>query len=132
MTKLLFLQIIVFYTEVTLHSDPDAHQVSPVFKLSHFDCSSMTENSLQAMNRVRPCHITPQELEVSKATITLYTKHFLRKLNATKCRISHQRARWQCGHLNHSSIDHTVAGIPNVLIISPEHCRTLAKEPTSF
>ena len=72
--KLFFFQILVFYTEVTYHLVPDADQVAPALKVSHFDCSSMTENSLYAINQVRPCHITPEELEVSKATITLYTK----------------------------------------------------------
>ena len=92
--KLLLLQILVFYIEETFHLVPDADQVAPALKVSHFDCSSMTENSLYAINQVRPCHITPEELEVSKATITLYTKHFRKELNATKCRIQHQREKW--------------------------------------
>ena len=125
--KLFFFQILVFYTEVTFHLVPDADQVAPAVKVSHFDCSSMTENSLYAINQVRPCHITPEELEVSKPTITLYTKHFRKKLNATKCRIQHQREKWHCGHLDHSSLDHITAGITSDLIILPEHCRTLAK-----
>ena len=125
--KLFFFQILVFYTEVTYHLVPDADQVARALKVSHFDCSSMTENLLYAINQVRPCHITPKELEVSKATITLYTKHFRKELNATKCRIQHQREKWHCGHLDHSSIDHTIAGITSGLIISPEQCRTLAK-----
>ena len=57
----------------------------------------------------------------------LLTKHFRKELDATKCRVQHQREKWHCGHLDHSSIDHTIAGITSDLIISPEHCRTLAK-----
>ena len=87
----------------------------------------MTENSLYAINQVRPCHNTPEEVEISKATITLYTKQFRKEPNATKCRIQHQREKWHCGHLDHTSIDHTIAGITSDLIISLEHCRTLAK-----
>ena len=41
----------------------------------------MTENSLYAIDQVRPCHITPEEIEVSKVTITLHTKHFRKELN---------------------------------------------------
>ena len=126
MTLFLF-HLLVFCSEVGYTLVPDADQVAPALKVSHFDCSSMTENSLYAINQVRPCHITPEELEVSKATITLYTKHFRKELNATKCRIQHQREKWHCGHNDHSSIDHTIAGITSDLIISPEHCRTLAK-----
>ena len=125
--KLLFLQISVFYTEVTLHLVSDTDQVAPALRVSHFDCGPMTENSLYAISQVRPCHITPEELEVNKATITLYTKHFWEGLNATKCRIQHQRENWHCGHRDHSSIDHIFAGITSDTIISPEHCRTLAK-----
>ena len=125
--KLFLLQILVFYTKVTFHLVPDADQFVPALKVSHFDCNSMTENSFYAINQVRPCHITPEELEVSKATITLYTKHFRKKLNATKCRIQHQREKWLCGHLDHSSIDHAIARITSDLVISPENCRTLAK-----
>ena len=125
--KLFFFQILVFYTEVAFDLVPDADQVAPALKVSHFDCSSLTENSLYAINQVRPCHITPEELEVSKATITIYTKHFRKDLNATKCRIQHQREKWHCGHVDHSSIDPTIAGITSDLIISPEHCRTLAE-----
>ena len=43
------------------------------------------------MNQVRPCHITPEKLEFSKVTITNYTKHFRKELNATDCRIQHLR-----------------------------------------
>ena len=95
--------------------------------MSHFNCISKAENSFYATNQVRPCHISPVELEVSKTTITLYTKHFRKELNTTKCRIQHQRKKWHCGHRDHSSIDHTIAGITSDLISPPEHCRPLAK-----
>ena len=57
----------------------------------------------------------------------LFTKHFRKELNATKCRVQHQREKWHCGHLDHSSIDHTIAGITSNIVISPEQCQTLAK-----
>ena len=124
---LFFFQILVFCSEVVYTLVPDADQVAPALKVSHFDCSPRTENSLYAINQVRPCHITPEEPEVSKATITFYIKHFRKKLDATKCRVQYQRQKWHCGHLDHSSIDHTIAGITSDLIFSPEHCQTLAK-----
>ena len=87
----------------------------------------MTENTLYAINQVRPCHIKPEELEISKAKVVLYTKHFRKELNATKCRVQHQREKWHYGHHDHSSIDHTIAGNTSDIIISPEQCQTLAK-----
>ena len=79
MTLFLF-HLLVVCSEVGYFLVPNADQVAPALKVSHFDCSSMTENSLYAINQVRPCHIRPEELEVSKATITLYTKHFRKEL----------------------------------------------------
>ena len=119
MTLFLF-QILVFCSEVTYTLVPDADQVAKNLKVSHFDCSAMTENTLYALNQARQCHITPEELEISQTKIILYTKHFRKELNATKCRIQHQREKWHCGHNDHSSIDHTIPGITSDLVISPE------------
>ena len=87
----------------------------------------MTEKTLYAIYQVRPCHITPEELEISEAKVVLYTKHFRKEVNATKCRVQNQREKWLWGHHDDSSIDHTIAGIRNDIVISPEQCRTLAK-----
>ena len=106
---------------------PDEDQVAPALKVAHFDCSEMTENTLYAINQIRPCHITPEEMEISKAKIVLCTKHFRKELNATKCRVQHQREKWHWGHHDHSSIDHTIAGNTSDIVISPEQCRNLAK-----
>ena len=124
---LFFFRILVFCSEVVYTLVPDAGQVAKNLKVSHFDCGAMTENTLYALNQVRQCHITPEELETSQTKLILYTKHFRKELNATKCRIQHQRKKWNCGHNDHSSIDHTVAGITSELVISPEQCRSLAK-----
>ena len=87
----------------------------------------MTENTLYALNQVRQCHIAPEELEISQTKIILYTKHFRKELNATKYRIQHHREKWHCGHNDHNSIHHTIAGITSDLVMSPEQCRSLAK-----
>ena len=63
----------------------------------------------------------------SETKINLYINDFRKVLNATKCRKQHQREKWHCGHNDHSSIDHTIAGITSDLVISPEQCRSLAK-----
>ena len=123
---LFFFQILVFCSEVAHTLVPDADQVAKTLKVSHFDCGAMTENTFYALNQVRQCHITPEELEVSQTKIILYTKHFLKELNATESRIQHRREKWHSGHQDHSSIDHSIAGITSDLVISPEQCRSLA------
>ena len=85
--KLLFFQILALTIEVVFNLTPDEHQVAPALNVAHFDCSEMTENTLYAINQVRPCHITPEELEISKAKVVFYTKLFRKELNATKCRV---------------------------------------------
>ena len=65
--KLLFPQILVVTVEVVFNLTPDEKKVAPALKVAHFECSEMTENTLYAINRVRPYHITPEELEISKA-----------------------------------------------------------------
>ena len=125
---MLFLfQILVLCSEVLYILVPDADQVANNLKVSQLDCGAMTENNLYAINQVRQCHITPEELEISQTKNILYTKHFRKELNAAKCRKQHQREKWHCGHNDHSSIDHIIAGITSDLQISPEQCRSLAK-----
>ena len=124
---LFFIQILVFCSEVVYTVVPDLDQVATNLKVSHLDCGAMTENTLYALNQVRQCHITPEELEISQTKIILYTKHCREELSATKCRIQHQREKWHCGHNDHSSIEHTIARIIRDLVISPEQCQSLAK-----
>ena len=131
MTLYLF-QILVFCSEDTCTLVADADQVAKNLKVSDFDCSAMTENTLYASNQVRQCQITPEKLEISLTKIILYTKHFRKELNATKCRIQHQREKWLCGHNDHSSINHAIAGITSDLVISPEQCRFLAKRKSIY
>ena len=84
---MLFLfQILVFCSEIVYTLVPDADQVARIFKVSHFDCGEMTENTPYALNQVRQCHITPEELKISQTKIIPYIKQFRKELNATKCR----------------------------------------------
>ena len=124
--RLLIFQILTLTVEVVFNLTPDENQVAPALKVAIFDSSEMTENFLYAINQVRPCHITPEELEINKAEVVLYTKRFRKELNATKCRLQHQREKWHCGHHDHGSIDHNIAGITSDIVISPKQCRTLA------
>ena len=80
-------QIFVFGSEVVHTLVPDGYQVAKNLRVSRFDFGAMTENNLYALNQVRPCHITPEELGISRIKIIFYTKHFRKELSATKCRI---------------------------------------------
>ena len=123
---LFLFEILVFCSEVVHTLVPDADLVAKNLKVSQFDCGAMIDNTLYALNQVRLCHFIPEELGISQTKIILYTKHFRKELNATKCRIQ-QREKWHCGHNDHSSTDHIISGITSDLVISPEQCRSLAK-----
>ena len=108
---MLFLfQILKFRSEVVYTLVPDVNHVAKNHKVSQFECGAMTENTLYGLNQMRQWHNT-SELYISQTKNLLYTKHFRKELNATKCRIQHQQEKWHCGHEDHSSIDHTLAGI---------------------
>ena len=114
----------MFCSEVAYTLVPDAHQFAKNLEVSLFDCGAMTENTIYAPNQVRQCHLKLEELEISQRKIILYTKHFRKELNATKCWIRHQHERWYSGHDHHSSINQSIT---NDLVISTEQCRSLAK-----
>ena len=124
---LFFFQNLVFWSEVVHTLVPDADQAAKNPKVSQFDCDAMKQNTLFALNQVRQCYISLDEMETSQTKIILYTQHFRKELNATKCRIQHQREKWHCGQNDHSSINHTRAGSSSDLRISPEQCRSPAK-----
>ena len=57
-------------------------------ELSQFDCGAMADITFYALNQLRQCHITPQELEITRTKIILYTKHYPEELNAKKMSIT--------------------------------------------
>ena len=99
---------------------PDADQVAENLKVSRFDCGALTNKTLYALNQIRQCQITPVELEISQSKIILYTKHFRKALIATNCGKQPHCEKWNCGHDDHSSLDHTFPGSTSDLVISPK------------
>ena len=131
MILFLFL-ILVFCSKVIYTLVPDSYQVAKNLKDFQFDCGARTEKLLYALNQVRQSHITTENLAISRTKINLYTKHFRKLVNMTKCQIKRQQEKRHCGHNDHSSIDHTIAWITSDLVISPEQCRSLAKETVIY
>ena len=86
----------------------------------------MTKNNLYALNQVSNCNISPENLEVSRAKITMSTKHFRQKINATVCRVKYQSEQWQCGFGDDSSIDAHHPGTTKDLTVTASQCITLA------
>ena len=88
----------------------------------------MTQNNFYGLNQVSKCNIAPENLEVSRPKITLYTKHFRQEINATVCRVKYQSEQWHCGFGDDSSMDaHHTGGVTIDLTVTASQCRTLAK-----
>ena len=106
----------------------DLQKLASRLKVTHYDCREMTENNLYALNQVSKCNIAPENLEVSRAKITMYTKHFRQEINATLCRLNYRSEQWHCGFGNDSSKDaHHTGGIKLDLAVTASQCRTLAR-----
>ena len=108
-------------------STPNLASVAKKLRVTHFDCGEMTQNKLYALNQVEQCNVAPENLEVSRASVTLYTKHFRRTINATMCRVKHQSEEWHCGHNDHSSMSILHNGITSDISLSPETCKAMGE-----
>ena len=125
--QVLFLIILASFTNGKLEN-ADLQKIASQLKVTHYDCGEMTENNLYALNQVSQCNIAPENLEVSRAEITMYTKPFRQEINSTVCRVKYQSAQWHCGFGDDSSMDaHHKGGITINLTVTASQCRTLAK-----
>ena len=102
--QVLFLIILASFTNGKLEN-ADLHNIASQLKVTYYDCGEMTENNLYALNQVSKCNIAPENLEVSRAKITMYSKHFRQEINATVCRVRYQSEQWHCGFGDHSIMD---------------------------
>ena len=125
--QVLFLFILASFTKGKLEN-ADLQKIASQLKVKHYDCGEMTENHFYALNQVSKCNIAPENLEVSRAKITMYTKHFRQEINATVCRVKNQSEQWHCGFGDDSSMDaHHTGGISIDLTVTAFQCRTLAE-----
>ena len=125
--QILVLTILASFTNGKLEN-ADLHNIASQLKVTHNDCGEMTKNDLYALNQVSKCNIAPENLEVSRAKITTYTKHFRQENNATVCRLKYHSEQRHCGFGDDSSMDaHHTGGIKIDLTVTASQCRTLAK-----
>ena len=87
----------------------------------------MQDNRMYSLNKVAECKITPENLYVTPATITLYQKNYRTDLAATMCSVKAHVFRYNCGKFSHSSYVHTQNSITYDLIVTPEMCRQASK-----
>ena len=64
-----------------------------------------------------------QNIEINDVKLTVYTKHFQTEINATICRIKHQRNRFCCGMHDQSSMVIEQPQITSDIDLTPEQCK---------
>ena len=68
--------------------------------------------------------MAPQKIETNDVKLTKKkTKHFRTEINATLCRIKHQRNRFYCGKHDHTSMDIEQQQITSDIHLTPEQCK---------
>ena len=103
--------------------EPKIYDITPSVQISYYDCSEMTENNLYSLKQVKRCNMAPRNLQMNDVKLTVYTKHFRAAINATICRIKHQRNNIYCGMHDHNSMDIEQSQITSDIDLTPEQCK---------
>ena len=101
--------------------------VSPELIVSQYDCTKMQDNCMYSLNKVAECNISPENLYIARATITLYQKNYRTDLSATMCSVKVHVFRYNCGMFSHASYLHDQNSIIYDMIVTPEMCRLASK-----
>ena len=125
--QVLFQIILASFTNGKFENG-DLQKIASQLKVTHYDCGELTENNIYTLNQVSKCNNAPENLEVSRAKITMYTNHFRQQNNATVSRVKYQSEQWHCGFGDDSSMDaHHTGGLAIDLTVTASQCRSLAK-----
>ena len=87
----------------------------------------MQDNRIYSLNKVTECKISPENLYIALATITLYQKNCRTDLSATMCSVKVHVFRYKCGMFSHTSYVHDQNSITYDMIITPEMCTLASK-----
>ena len=100
--------------------------VSHTLKVTHYDCSEISENEMYSLNQIGTCDISLENTIVAQSKIQVYQRSFRTVLTATMCRVKALPIRFNCGMYSHSSIVHNQNMITYDKIVTPEACALAA------
>ena len=72
--NLLVFIIFLFNSLTKILEVENIDNVSQELIVSHYDCTKMQDNRMCSLNKVAECKISPKNLYIAPATITLYQK----------------------------------------------------------
>ena len=119
------LLFLIFLNEIYLPvaKEVDFKNTANDLLVSHYDCNLMSKNRIYSLNDVEQCNIQLNNVQEERANVKLYQRTYFSEVNATMCRVKHQRQKWYCGSHDHSSIDAKQASITTNLLITPKMCK---------
>ena len=117
----LFFLILNF--SVCVKYEPKHDDIALSVQVSHYDCSEMTENNIYSLNEVKLFNMAPQNIQMNDVKLTMYTKHFRIEINATICRIKHQRNKFYCVMHDHISMNIEQPQITSDIELTLEQCK---------
>ena len=79
---------------------------------------------MYSLSKVAECNISPENLYIAPATITLYQKNYRTDLSATMCSV---KVQYNCGMFSHTSYVHDQNSITYDMIVTSEMCRLASK-----
>ena len=105
-------------------------EIANEIQVTHYDCdnSGLTNAALYSIGEVPECKMAPEDVELAQVTAWLYQKSFLRKAEAFRCVLKHQRFSWHCGGWDDSKIHHNQGLITRNVYLSPEECEQASKK----
>ena len=117
------LFLMMLYISLFDKYEPKLDVIAPPIQVSHSDCSDLTENNLYSLNQVKPFNMAPQTSEMNNIKLSMYTKHFRTEINATICRIKHQRNRFYCEMHDPTSMDIEQPQITSDIYLTLKQCK---------
>ena len=95
--------------------------------VSHYDFTKMQDIRMYSPNKVAECNISPENLYIAPATITLYLKNYRTDLSATMRSVKVHVFRYNCGMFSHTSYVRDQNSITYDMIVTPEMFRLASK-----
>ena len=96
-----FTTLLSTFIPLVILQNDDLENVSNSLKVTHYDCSSMQENKMYALNQVAPCKVNPENFYTTDSTISVYQRSYRTYVNAVMCKIKTFPIRIiaECGHI---------------------------------
>ena len=86
--NLLVFIIFLFNSSTKSLEVDNIDNVSQELIVSHYDCTKMQDNRMYSLNKVAECKISPENLYIAPATVTLYQKKFIEETCQQQCVLS--------------------------------------------